>query len=48
MPDKKKNAHSTVGAAERAEAGLDFAGQVPTYDFTTSPSGFKGNGGVRA
>ena len=43
-----KNTHPAVGAAERAEAGLDFAGQVPTYDFTTSFSKIKGAGGVRA
>lgn len=48
MLSEKKNTHPAVGAAERAEAGLDFAGQVPTCDFTTSPGGFKGNGGVRA
>lgn len=43
-----KNAPSVVGATKRAEAGLDFAGQVPTYDFTTFPGKVKGAGGVRA
>lgn len=48
MPDKKKNAHSTVGAAERAELGANFASQVPNYNFTTFSSKIKGAGGVRA
>ena len=33
MQDKKKNARSTVGAAERARMGADFAGHVPNFDF---------------
>lgn len=44
----KKKAPSVVGATKRAGMGANFAGQVPTYDFTTPSSGFKGNGGVRA
>ena len=37
MQDKKKNARSTVGAAERARMGADFAGHVPNFDFNTPP-----------
>lgn len=35
MQDKTKNARSTVGAAEQARMGADFAGHVPNFDFST-------------
>lgn len=45
MLSEKKNTHPAVGAAERAEAGTNFADQIPS-NYITCGCSFKSFSGV--